>query len=181
MYFKGKPLYPFGYGLSYTSFEYSNLKASREQVDKDGEITISVQVRNTGSRTGDEVVQMYVAHNGSKVEQPIEPQHCAVSANVQCQMRGPRKVMSNLINLHQKRPRLRLPMAEYQALRNRVLERDGWHCQFCATSNNLHFHHLKSRSRLGDDTMRNLITLCTNCHEKRLHHCTTLGPKAGCC
>lgn len=72
MYFKGKPLYPFGYGLSYTSFEYSNLKVSREQLDKDGEITLSVQVRNTGSRTGDEVVQMYVAHNGSKVERPIE-------------------------------------------------------------------------------------------------------------
>jgi beta-glucosidase len=68
MYFKGKPLYPFGYGLSYTSFEYSNLKTSAEQIGADGEIAVSVDVRNTGSRAGDEVVQMYVAHMGSKVE-----------------------------------------------------------------------------------------------------------------
>jgi beta-glucosidase len=72
MYFKAKPLYPFGYGLSYTSFEYSNLKVSHEQLDKDGETTLSVKVRNTGSRAGDEVVQMYIAHNGSRVERPIE-------------------------------------------------------------------------------------------------------------
>jgi beta-glucosidase len=72
MYFKGKPLYPFGYGLSYTSFEYSNLKTSAEQIGADGEITVSVDVRNSGSRAGDEVVQMYVSHVGSKVERPIE-------------------------------------------------------------------------------------------------------------
>jgi beta-glucosidase len=72
MYFKGRPLYPFGHGLSYTSFEYSNLKASADQIAADGEITVSVNVRNTGSRAGDEVVQMYVAHAGSKVERPIE-------------------------------------------------------------------------------------------------------------
>jgi 5-methylcytosine-specific restriction endonuclease McrA len=67
--------------------------------------------------------------------------------------------------LHQKMPRLRLPAAEYQALRNQVLKRDGWHCQLCGTSNNLHVHHVKSRSSLGDDAMRNLITLCVKCHE----------------
>jgi beta-glucosidase len=72
MYFKGKPLYPFGYGLSYTSFEYSNLKASAADMGAGGEATISVEVRNTGSRAGDEVVQMYVSHVGSKVERPIE-------------------------------------------------------------------------------------------------------------
>jgi beta-glucosidase len=76
MYFKEKPLYPFGYGLSYTTFEYANLRTSSERVsgnDGDhGEITISVDVRNSGSRTGDEVVQMYVAHVGSKVERPTE-------------------------------------------------------------------------------------------------------------
>ena len=72
MYFKGKPLYPFGYGLSYTSFEYSHLKTSAQQLGKDGEVTVSVDVRNSGARAGDEVVQMYVAHEGSKVERPIE-------------------------------------------------------------------------------------------------------------
>ena len=67
--------------------------------------------------------------------------------------------------LHQRMPRLKLPLAEYQALRNQVLERDRWRCQLCGTSNDLHVHHVKSRSRLGRDTMRNLITLCVKCHE----------------
>ena len=67
--------------------------------------------------------------------------------------------------LHQKMSRLNLPLAEYQALRNQVLRRDGWRCQLCGTSNDLHVHHVKSRSSLGDDTMRNLITICAKCHE----------------
>jgi beta-glucosidase len=72
MYFRQKALYPFGYGLSYTTFAYSNLRTSSEQLKSDGEIKVSVDVRNTGSRAGDEVVQMYVAHVNSKVERPIE-------------------------------------------------------------------------------------------------------------
>jgi len=72
MYFRQKPLYPFGYGLSYTTFTYSNLRTSSAQQKRDGEITVSVDVRNTGSRAGDEVVQMYVAHLNSKVKRPIE-------------------------------------------------------------------------------------------------------------
>lgn len=72
MYFKGQPLYPFGYGLSYTSFEYGNLRSSVEQLRQGGESTVSVEVRNSGPLAGDEVVQMYVAHVGSKVERPIE-------------------------------------------------------------------------------------------------------------
>jgi len=72
MYFKGKPLYPFGYGLSYTTFAYSNLKTSAGKMKKDGEITVSIDVKNTGGRTGDEVVQLYVKHLKSKVERPIE-------------------------------------------------------------------------------------------------------------
>jgi len=67
MYFKGKPLYPFGYGLSYTTFEYSNLHTSAAQIAANGEVTISMDLRNSGSRAGDEVVQMYVSHQGSKV------------------------------------------------------------------------------------------------------------------
>jgi beta-glucosidase len=72
MYFKGEPLYPFGYGLSYTTFSYANLKASSAEVASNGTITVSVDVTNTGSRTGDEVVQLYVKHLKSKVERPIE-------------------------------------------------------------------------------------------------------------
>jgi beta-glucosidase len=59
-YFKGEPLYPFGHGLSYTTFEYSDLKLDRTQVNAKGEITASVRVKNVGSRAGEEVVQLYV-------------------------------------------------------------------------------------------------------------------------
>ena len=72
MYFKGEPLYPFGYGLSYTTFKYSNLRASSTQLSKDGSVMVRVDVTNTGGRVGDVVVQMYVKHLGTKVEQPRE-------------------------------------------------------------------------------------------------------------
>ncbi len=70
MYFKGEPLYPFGYGLSYTTFRFANLKLSSTQLAKDGSVTVRVDVTNTGNRAGDEVVQLYVKHMGSKVERP---------------------------------------------------------------------------------------------------------------
>jgi beta-glucosidase len=72
MYFKGEPLYPFGYGLSYTTFKYSNLRTSSSQLAKDGTITVSLDVTNTGSSVGDAVVQLYVEHMHSKVERPRE-------------------------------------------------------------------------------------------------------------
>jgi beta-glucosidase len=72
MYFKGQPLYPFGYGLSYTTFAYSNLRASSSRLTKDGQMSVTVSVRNTGKRDGQEVAQLYVTHMGSKVERPIE-------------------------------------------------------------------------------------------------------------
>jgi beta-glucosidase len=72
MYFKGEPLYPFGFGLSYTTFKYSNLRASSPQLAKDGMVTVSVDVTNTGNRVGDQVVQLYVKHLRSKVERPRE-------------------------------------------------------------------------------------------------------------
>lgn len=70
MYFKGRPLYPFGFGLSYTTFQYNNLMTSTDKIDNDGNVTISVDVKNTGKRAGDEVVQLYVKHLKSKVERP---------------------------------------------------------------------------------------------------------------
>jgi len=65
-YFTGQPLYPFGHGLSYTRFEYSNLKLDRASVAADGTLQASLTVKNVGSRAGDEVVQLYVAPQGSK-------------------------------------------------------------------------------------------------------------------
>ncbi|HEX3682061.1 MAG TPA: glycoside hydrolase family 3 C-terminal domain-containing protein [Bryobacteraceae bacterium] len=70
MYFKGDPLYPFGYGLSYTAFTYSNLKMSSAKLLRDETVSVSVDVTNTGNRVGDEVVQLYVKHLHSKVERP---------------------------------------------------------------------------------------------------------------
>jgi beta-glucosidase len=72
MYLHSKPLYAFGYGLSYTRFTYSNLRVSSGHVARDGSATVSVDVKNTGGRGGDEVVQMYVVHVGSAVSRPQE-------------------------------------------------------------------------------------------------------------
>jgi len=72
LYFKGQPLYHFGFGLSYTTFEYSNLRTSADSVNAEGEVIVSVDVKNTGTRAGDEVVEMYVKHLDSAVERPIK-------------------------------------------------------------------------------------------------------------
>lgn len=70
MYFKGEPLYPFGYGLSYTSFAYSNLRTSTPSLPSRGSIDISADITNTGDRAGEEVVQMYIKHLNSSVARP---------------------------------------------------------------------------------------------------------------
>jgi beta-glucosidase len=72
MYFKGEPLYPFGYGLSYTTFAYSNLRANSGTVSGNNAVTVSVDVKNTGSRAGDEVVQLYVTHLNSALARPLK-------------------------------------------------------------------------------------------------------------
>jgi beta-glucosidase len=59
-YFTGEPLYPFGYGLSYTNFEYSGLKFSSPQLAAGNPVDVEVDVKNTGKREGDEVVQLYI-------------------------------------------------------------------------------------------------------------------------
>ena len=70
-YFTGKPLFPFGYGLSYTHFDYGKLKTSATTVTPSGTVSVKLEVKNSGSRDGDEVVQLYVRHLDSKVPQPI--------------------------------------------------------------------------------------------------------------
>jgi beta-glucosidase len=72
MYFRQRPLYPFGYGLSYTTFAYSNLRTAADRIGPNGEITVNVDVRNTGAVAGEEVVQMYVAHLNSNVARPAK-------------------------------------------------------------------------------------------------------------
>lgn len=71
LYSKEKPLYAFGYGLSYTTFEYKGVKLSAPSMGPDGNVDVSVTVKNSGSVAGDEVVQMYVQHLGSAVTRPI--------------------------------------------------------------------------------------------------------------
>ena len=59
-YFRGEALYPFGYGLSYTTFEYGKGSISASSMDKNGTVTVSVPVKNTGKVAGEEIVQVYV-------------------------------------------------------------------------------------------------------------------------
>jgi beta-glucosidase len=66
------PLYPFGYGLSYTCFEYANVKMNAFELPADGQVNISLDVRNGGDRAGDEIVQLYVCYPDSKVARPIK-------------------------------------------------------------------------------------------------------------
>jgi beta-glucosidase len=70
-YFQGKPLYPFGYGLSYTAFAYSNLQLNAKSITADETLTISADVQNVGERAGDEVVQLYVSDVDASVPVPI--------------------------------------------------------------------------------------------------------------
>jgi beta-glucosidase len=66
-----QPLYQFGYGLSYTKFSVSNLRLSSATVSSSGSITASVDVTNTGSRAGDEVVQLYIHDPVASISQPV--------------------------------------------------------------------------------------------------------------
>jgi len=70
LYSKEKPLYAFGYGLSYTTFAYEGLTLNEPKINADGVVRATVKVKNTGKRASDEVVQMYVQHLGSAVERP---------------------------------------------------------------------------------------------------------------
>lgn len=67
----GMPLFPFGYGLSYTSFEYSDISLSRNNISKNESITATCTIKNTGTRDGDEVVQLYIRDMLSSVARPV--------------------------------------------------------------------------------------------------------------
>jgi beta-glucosidase len=70
-YFRGEPLFPFGYGLSYTTFECKNLQLSAKCIRADEELIVSVDVCNSGDLAGDEVVQVYVTDIAASVPVPI--------------------------------------------------------------------------------------------------------------
>lgn len=67
-----KPLFPFGFGLSYTTFQYSNLKIAKTNSNGRGEVTVSFSVKNTGKRRGAEVAQLYVGDSHASVPRPVK-------------------------------------------------------------------------------------------------------------
>ena len=69
---RNEPLYPFGYGLSYTTFEYSNLKLDQTSISMDGKINITVDVTNTGNYDGKEVIQLYIRDVVGSVTRPVK-------------------------------------------------------------------------------------------------------------
>ena len=69
-YLREEPLYPFGYGLSYTDFSYSNLTPAASQITTGQDLTLSVDLENVGQRPGDEVVQLYVRHSETPLPTP---------------------------------------------------------------------------------------------------------------
>jgi 5-methylcytosine-specific restriction endonuclease McrA len=64
-----------------------------------------------------------------------------------------------------RRRRLRLAAPLYAELDRKILERDGWRCQYCGSTQDLQVDHIQSRRQLGSDAEGNLITLCASCHE----------------
>ncbi len=72
MYNKYPPLFPFGHGLTYTTFKYSGLKLSKKSVSDAEMINITFDIQNTGNYDSDEVAQLYVTSLDSKIEQPLK-------------------------------------------------------------------------------------------------------------
>jgi len=67
----GDPLYPFGYGLSYTTFDYSDLRIVPQTIRPDGNVRASIDIRNTGAHSGDEVVQLYIHDPVASMTRPV--------------------------------------------------------------------------------------------------------------
>jgi beta-glucosidase len=67
-----RPLYPFGHGLSYTSFEYSNITVSHEKFHEDDVLTVACTVKNVGTRKGSETVQLYIQDEEASVPRPVK-------------------------------------------------------------------------------------------------------------
>jgi beta-glucosidase len=89
-----EPLFPFGFGLSYTSFEYSNLHVTKKQIKDNETITVSVQVKNTGDMAGKEIVQLYVRDVESNIPRPLKELNGFEKVSL---MPGEEKVVSFLL------------------------------------------------------------------------------------
>jgi beta-glucosidase len=70
LHYRGTPLYPFGYGLSYSNYTYLSIETDRSEIDAESAVTVTVKIRNDGPLPGEEVVQLYVSHPGSAVKRP---------------------------------------------------------------------------------------------------------------
>ena len=68
---RNEPLFPFGYGLSYTKFDYSNVKISSDKMNSNGKVNVSVDVANTGNYDGKETVQLYIRDVVGSVTRPV--------------------------------------------------------------------------------------------------------------
>jgi beta-glucosidase len=97
-YFREEPLFAFGHGLSYTTFEFDNLHIGQSEVKVGSQVAISVDVTNTGDRTGDEVVQLYVRHPDATVPRPIKELKGFKRITLEP---GERKTVTFLLHTHQ--------------------------------------------------------------------------------
>jgi beta-glucosidase len=67
-----EPAFPFGFGLSYTKYEYENIQLDHEEIGTDGKLSVRVQITNSGDVTGEEVAQLYIGYTDSRVERPLK-------------------------------------------------------------------------------------------------------------
>jgi beta-glucosidase len=67
----GLPLFPFGYGLSYTTFDYSDVRLAKSKIDRNDSVTVRCTIKNTGTKAGDEVVQLYIHDMLSSISRPV--------------------------------------------------------------------------------------------------------------
>jgi len=93
----------------------------------------------------------------------VKNAYCSAAGKQAKRWRKPTRRTPVSCSLPRKSPR-RLPASDYQKLRQRVLERDGWRCQCCGQRAHLELHHLQRRSRGGADSEENLVVLCSQCH-----------------
>jgi beta-glucosidase len=97
-YFRGEPLFPFGYGLSYTTFEFENLHIDQLEVKAGSKVAVNIDVTNTGDRAGDQVVQLYVRHRDAAVPRPIKELKGFKRVTLQP---GERKTVTFTLHTHQ--------------------------------------------------------------------------------
>jgi len=97
-YFRAEPLFAFGHGLSYTTFEFDSLHIDRSTVKAGGSVVVSLDVTNTGDRTGDEVVQLYVRHRDATVPRPVKELKGFKRITLQP---GERKTVTFILHTHQ--------------------------------------------------------------------------------